>query len=335
LRQGPLKMEVRIGKNEIDCIFDLKTDLDYYGALVDHAAHYLNLGWSLAAIDVETGENLGIDFDDENGGKYLGDAGINTSKINLGVHTGHLSRLLVLEVDNEEQKSFLDERGEWRSDCMAQLGPVSEKHFYLLPPGFQLTCPDFLGNGVKFCVDGDTTLLPPSLDPLTQERWRWQNLPWDSAPSPLPLPIFNFLHSLQEPAATGSDFPGKPVVSWQKLYCLISPCAALLQAFTNQAGSVTDYYENLFQAALEAELTDPDLLRSLLWHAPLGDARQRPDRWFYLQNLVSLAELGEAPQFPGPQREFRPGFPKGTLHNSRVEKISHRQPLSRRDRGNG
>jgi hypothetical protein len=327
-------MEVRIGKGEIDRIFDLKTDLDYYGSLVDHATQYLNLGWSLAAIDTETGEDLKIDFKDENRGKYLGDTGINASKINLGVHTGHLSRLLALEVTTEEQKSCLDERGEWRSDCLAQLGPVSEKHFYLLPPGFQLLCPAFLGNGVQFCADGDMTLLPPSIDPLTQGRWRWQHLPWDRAPSPLPLAIFNFLHSLQEPAVMGSAFQEKLAVSWQELYCLISPCETLLQAFTNQAASITDYYEKLFQAALEAGLTDSDILRSLLWHAPLGDARQRPDRWSYLQNLVSLAELGKSPQSPDPPKEARPGFLKGTLLDPRVRNISKRQPISRRASGN-
>jgi hypothetical protein len=327
-------MEVRIGKGEIDRILDLKTDLDYYGSLADHAAQYLNLGWSLAAINAETGEDLQIDFQDENGDKYLGDKGINPSKINLGVHTGHLSSLLVLEVANEEQKCCLDEGGGWRSDCMAQLGPVSEKHFYLLPPGFQLPCPDILSSGVQFFADGDITLLPPSIDPLTQRRWQWQHLPWDCAPSPLPLPIFNFLHSLQEPAVTGVDFQEKLAVSWQELYCLISPCETLLQAFTNQAVSIADYYERLFQAALEAGLTDSDILRSLLWHAPLGDARQRPDRWSYLQNLISLSQRKNSTQSPDPQEELRRGFLKGTPLNSRVGQVSKRQPISRQGGGN-
>jgi hypothetical protein len=327
-------MEVRIGRGEIDRIFDLKTDLDYYGSLVDYAAQYINLGWSLAAINAETGEDLAIDFRDGNRGEYLGDTGINASKINLGVHTGHLSRLLVLEVSNDEQKAGLDERGEWRSDCMALLGPVSEKHFYLLPPGFQLLCPDFLGNEVQFCADGNITLLPPSIDPLTQGRWRWQHLPWDRGPSPLPLSIFNFMHSLEEPAVMDSDFQEKLAISWQEIYCLISPYKTLLQAFTNQAASIRDYYERLFQAAREAGLTDPDILRALLWYAPLGDARQRPDRWSYLQNLISLAELRKSPQSPDPPKESRPGFLTGTPLDSRVENMSKRQPISRRGRGN-
>jgi hypothetical protein len=327
-------MEVRIGKGEIDRILDLKTDLDYYGSLADHAAQYLNLGWSLAAINAETEEDLHIDFKDAHGGKCLGDIGINAAKINLGVQTGHLSRLLVLEVANEEQKSCLDERGEWRSDCIAQLGPVSEKHFYLLPPGFQLSYPDILSNGVQFFADGDITLLPPSIDPLTQRRWQWQHLPWDCAPSPLPLPIFNFLHSLQEPAVTGADFQEKLAVSWQELYCLISPCETLLQAFTNQAASIADYYERLFQAALETGLTDSDILRSLLWHAPLGDARQRPDRWSYLQNLISLAQHKNSTQSPEPPEEFRRVFLKNLPFNSKVGQISKRQPISRRGGGN-
>ena len=101
-----------------------------------------------------------IDFQAETGGRLLGNTGINASKINLGVQTGSLSRLLVLEVAKEEQKSSLDERGKWRSDCVAELGPLLEKHFYLLPPGFQFLWSSFLGNGVYFWHDGDITLLP-------------------------------------------------------------------------------------------------------------------------------------------------------------------------------
>lgn len=330
----PNALDVRIGKDEIDRIFDLKTNLDQYGSLVDHAGQYVNLGWSPVAINAETGEDLEIDFKNENGRNYLGDKGINASMINLGVHTGSLSRLLVLEVANEEQKSCLDERGEWRSDCIAELEPVLEKHFYLLPPGFQFSGSNLLGNGVQFCADGDIALLPPSIDPLTQRRWRWQHPPWECAPSPLPLAIFTFLHSLQEPAVAVSDFQEKLEVSWQELYCLIAPLETLLQAFTNRAALITDYYEKLFEAALEAGLTDPDILRSLLWHAPLGDARHRPERWSYLQNRISLAQLGKSPQAFDPPEESRPGFLKNTLLNSRVEKRSTRQPISRRGREN-
>lgn len=330
----PGALEVKIGQDEIDRIFDLKTDLNHYGSLVDHAAQYVNLGWSLVAINAETGDDLEIDFKDENGCKYLGDTGINPSKINLGVHTGSLSRLLGLEVANQEQKSSLDERGEWRSDCIAELGSGVEKHFYLLPPGFKFLWSALPGNGVQFCADGDTTLLPPSLDPLTQRNWRWQNPPWDSAPSPLPFTIFNLLHSLQEPGLPGSDFQEKLAVSWQELYCLIAPLETVLQAFTNHSASITDYYEKLLEAALEAGLTDSDILLSLFWHAPLGDARHRPERWAYLQNRVSFAQLGKSPPAPDPPEASRPGFLKGTLLNSRVGKRSHRQPISRRGRGN-
>ena len=62
LRSNSYAMEVSIGKDEIDRILDLKTDLDHYGSLFDHAAQYLNLGWPLVAIDAETGENMGDRF---------------------------------------------------------------------------------------------------------------------------------------------------------------------------------------------------------------------------------------------------------------------------------
>ena len=224
---------VKIARGEIEHILKLKESFNHGGTLLAHAIQYLNLGWALVAIDAETGNDLGIDFEDLNTYiNMLEDPSVNAATINLAVHTGSLSRLLVLEVANEEQKSCLDEWGAWRSECVAKLESGLEKHFYLLSPDFQFL-PTFRLTG-HFYAEGATTLLPPSLDPFTQERWRWQHSPWDSAPSPLPLSILNYLHSLQEPAAAGPDLEEQPRVSWQELYCLISPFEAVLQAFTHQ-----------------------------------------------------------------------------------------------------
>jgi hypothetical protein len=318
-------MHVKIGMGEIERILNLKADVDYSEILLDYAFRYLNLGWALMAIDGKTGDDIGIDYKDENiWGELLGYPGVNAPKINLGVHTGSLSGLLVLEVANEEQKSCLDEWGNWRSHCVAELGSGQEKHFYMRPPDFQPLSSIFLTPKVHFYDDGATTLLPPSVDPFTQGCWQWQNPPWERAPSPLPLSILKFL---QRPDATDSDLKDEARDSWQKLYCLISPFETVLQAFTRQAASMEEYYEKLFQAALEAGLTDSDMLLSLLWHAPLGDAKQRPERWAYLQKLVSLARIEESQQSPRGLRgsqtpSFYTGAPLNYQENGTVGRLS-------------
>lgn len=323
---------VKIAKGEIEHILKLKASFNHGGTLLDHAIKYLNLGWALVAIDAETGNALGIDFEDLNTYiKRLEDPSVDTARINLAVHTGSPSRLLVLEVANEEQKSRLDEWGEWRSQWMAELQSGLEKHFYLLSPEFQP-----LPTNGHFYAEGAATLLPPSLDPFTQERWRWRNPPWDSAPSPLPLAILHYLHSLQGPAAAGPDLEDQPRLSWQELYCLISPFEAVLQAFSHRVASLDDYYENLFRAALETGLTDSDLLLSLLWHAPLGDARQRPERWAKLQQLVRKVRLLESPQSPKFLEDSRTICSvKVPSRNSREKGKVDRQPISRRAIKNG
>jgi hypothetical protein len=208
-----------------------------------------------------------------------------------------------------------------------------EKHFYSLPLALQGLSSKFLANGIRFWVGGDITLLPPSIDPITQRAWQWQHPPWDIAPSPLPLPILQLLQSPQETAAAGYDFQDGPTVSWQELYCLISPFETVLKAFTNRAASKKDYYEELFKTALEAGFTDSEILLSLLWHAPLGDAQHCPERWHYLQNLITLAQAGEWPQFPNFPKESSPGFPRRALLRSREGRINKRQPISRRGKG--
>ena len=333
MAQDQYESGIRIGRAEIDRILDLKAELDHSSSLIDYVNKYLNLGWRLAAINAESGRDLRIDFKEENWAEFLGGSGINASKINLGVYTGSLSGLLVLEVANEAQRSFLGGGGEWRSQCTAELGAGLEKHFYSLPSGFPGVSSKFLADGVTFWADGDITLLPPSIDSIAQRPWQWQHPPWDIAPSPLPLTI---LHLLQTPQETGAGRRHRrclPPVSWQELYCLISPFETVLQAFTNRAASKKVYFEELLKSALEAGFTDSEILLSLLWHAPLGDAQHCPESWHRLQNLVSLAQTGEWPEFPSLAKESSPGFPRRALSSSGERRINKRQPISRRGKG--
>ncbi len=321
-------LNIRIGKQEIDRILNLKAEVDYYEVWQDCAIRCLDLSWALVAIDGKTGDDLGLDFKDVNSWeKRLQFPVGNAPEINLGVKTGSLSRLLVLEVASEEQKLCLDELGEWRSLCVAESGAGHEKHFYLLPRDFQPRW-SILGNPeIRVYAEGDTTLLPPSLDPFTQECWQWQTPPWDGAPSPVPLSVLNFL---QGPTAPGSDLENGPGVSWRELYCRISPFETVLQAFARHEASIDDYYEKLFGAAEEAGLTESDTLLALLWYAPLGDARQRPERWAELQKLLCQSQSEASPKSSQAlqQTPTRQDCQRAPLHFPERGMVD-RQPLSK------
>jgi PAS domain S-box-containing protein/putative nucleotidyltransferase with HDIG domain len=300
------KPMAKIGKDEADRISSLKTNLDHCMSLIDYATKYQTLGWSLAAMDAETGNDLGIDFSEENWRNRLSEYGMTPTKITLGVRTGGSPKLLVLEVSSAAQKCLLDDWGEWRSHCVAKLGDSLEKHFYLMSPDFQPISSNIPVIAIKLSADGDITPLPPSLDQTTGDHWRWQNPPWDSAPSPLPLPVWHFLFGRQQPANISSDLEDKPMIPWLDLYCRIAPFEAVTQAFNDQEAPREDYYENLLQAALEAGLTDYDTLCALLWYAPWGDARSRAERWVQLQDLIRRRiQLKETQLSPAPQDESR------------------------------
>jgi hypothetical protein len=334
LEMDTLNLNIRIGKQEIDRILNLKAEVDDHEVWQDYANRCLGLGWALLAIDGKTGDDLGLDFEDaDSWEKRLKFSIGNLPKLNLGVKTGCLSRLLVVEVVSEEQKFCLDEWGEWRSLCVAELGAGHEKHFYLLPRDFQPLW-SIIGNSeIRVYAEGDTTLLPPSQDPFTKECWQWQTPPWDHAPSPVPLSVMNFL---QGPAAPGYDLENKPTVSWRELYCRISPFETVLQAFARHEASIEEYYEKLIGAAEESGLTESDVLLSLLWYAPLGDARQRPERWADLQTMLGRSRLATSPKASKPLQQARTqqlykrapiNFPgKGTVE---------RRPLSKAAGKNG
>ena len=51
-----------------------------------------------------------------------------------------------------------------------------------------------------------------------------------------------------------------------------------------------NYYQGILEAAAAVGIKAPEVLLSLLWHAPRGNARQHPEIWGYLQKLVAAAQ---------------------------------------------
>jgi hypothetical protein len=132
-------------------------------------------------------------------------------------------------------------------------------------------------------------MAPPSLEPQTQANWRWLKPPWDSAPSQ-PPPV---LRKIIEFTAPGPDSClSAPVIpSWEEIHPAIAPHPTVLQALMNPTSSPESYYQHLLAAARAIGLKEPQLLLGLLWHAPLGDARDRPQGWKYLRQLLKRGVL--------------------------------------------
>ncbi len=102
-------------------------------------------------------------------------------------------------------------------------------------------------------------------------------------------------HQGQKTRAAATLRPEIP--SWEEIFPLLSPHSLLLQALLAPADSAEEYYQAIFQAALEVGLRDPALLLGLLWHAPRGDALKQPQRWDWLADLVTSG-LQEHPATP-------------------------------------
>ena len=64
LEMDTRNLNIRIGKQEIDRILNLKAEVDYYEVWQDCAIRCLDLSWALVAIDGKTGDDLGLDFKD-------------------------------------------------------------------------------------------------------------------------------------------------------------------------------------------------------------------------------------------------------------------------------
>jgi len=307
----------KIQEEEFCRILDLRKNLQLSDVLIQYMSHYLSLGWHLAAVNSQNRVNQALDFQEpkETRSKKLIELSLDGVELNVGVRTGSASRLLVIEV-HKQGRVFPFRRGDWSSECVAEVGAQLEQHYYEVPEGWQLP-PSFMLEPfeVKVFGEGNLVLAPPSLEPRTQANWRWLKPPWDSAPSQ-PPPV---LRKIIESTAPGPDSClSAPVIpSWEKIYPAIATHSTVLQALMNPAPSPESYYQHLLTAARAIGLKEPHLLLGLLWHAPLGDSRERPQGWKYLQQLLNQGVLAGRLQGEGFQDD-EPGQSKATGESIRA-----------------
>jgi hypothetical protein len=311
-------------QGEYPKVTDVSEDLEYQGRFVASAIRCRDLDWRLAAVDARELVDLEVDFEEpvELWLRQLSQAGPLRGRVNLCVHTGSTSGLLVLEVENGEGKCALDQCGSWRSSCRALING-REQHYYILPPGTDSPPTKFLIDA-QVMVYGQEGLapLPPSLHVQIQESWRWLKPPWESFPPDLPLSLWAFLQqaSAQEPA---SDMEPE-IPSWEEVYHLIAPHEQLLKVLLAPFDSLEGHYSDLLEAALDAGFHEEDFLLGLLWNAPQGDVLENPERGSQLKRLVHGARIRpeERPEYTTFQDAAKPTPEKGALvDRSRYEVI--------------
>ncbi len=288
---GSKDFNVRIGQDEIGHILDRKENLDHHGQLWEYISRYQALGWDMALMTSQ-GADLDLDLQQpqEAWWKQLTDLGLGGVQVNLAVRTGRNSRLLVLEVNKGGGTLSLDLLGDWRAQCVAELGNCREQHYYYIPPHTQMPPSHFLAREVLIYSEGGLVLAPPSIEPEGRDPWRWLTSPWENPPQAPKPAVWQFL---QEQAAPGAprtqEMPG-----WEEIYRAIAPFDGLFKIMMAPPVDMDKYYRDIIAAARGLGLGDPHPLLGLLWHAPHGDARTNPDRWQYLQKLLAGGNLKPA-----------------------------------------
>jgi hypothetical protein len=297
---------VRVGQEEIGRILNLRENLDQRELLVNYAARYQQLGWVLAAV-AGPGQEADLDFNQPPAlwARKLADLGLAQAQVNVGIRTGRASQLLVLEVNKGQGALALEELGDWRAECVAAVGESREQHYFALPPEGPWPASFFLAPQVMVYGEGGLVSAPPSLEPQSREPWRWLKPPWEHLPKAPGAAVWQFLKEHLPETILPATREETPIPSWEEIYRLISPWDTVLRALLAPAPSPEEYYERLLKAARAEGLVDQFLLFGLLWHAPLGDASQRPERWKYLQELV--ADGAPHRRSPAPQESAGSG----------------------------
>lgn len=286
-----LKTGVR--EEEVCQIYNLKKNLDYSDILIKYAHKYLKLGWDLVAVNALGEAALDLDFrqSEDIWSPKLTAMGLEGMQVNLGIRTGQPSRLLVLEIHREESLAPFNQRGEWCSGCVAEVGNNREQHYYVVPRGWPPP-PSYFLESFQVMIFGEEgmVLAPPSMEPKAKAAMRWLRPPWETPPTRPSPALCKFVKEsaptlLETPGPTGAEVP-----TWAEIYPSITGYPSLLQALLAPAPTAEQYYKSLVAAAHEVGLYDPQIILGILWHAPLGDGGRTPGRWEYFQQLVGSGE---------------------------------------------
>ncbi len=219
---------VRLGQDEVAYILDRKENLDHHSQLWDHMSCYQALGWTLAVIGVRDGADLELDLSRPKDlwWKQLADLGLDGVQVNLAVRTGRPSRLLVLEVNQGEGASSLDLLGDWRAQCVAELGNRREQHYYALPPEKQPPASFSSAREVSIYGEEGLVLAPPSIEPEVREPWRWVKPPWVNPPQAPTAAVWQFLG---EPRGqTEPESQELPSLAWPSAGCVGAPATLVM-----------------------------------------------------------------------------------------------------------
>jgi hypothetical protein len=273
---------IRMSSQEADRIIQGRKKMDDISTLAQSAVQYKNfLGWFPVALDAHTGTDLGVDFDQtlQTCLHRLVGLALKQTTISLAIRFVPNSYLFGLMVNQAFGKAFLDSLGDWRSPCIARLGDIWEHHLLVLPQNWCLS-PGHLNDDknapLSIMGPGRVVLVPPSVDPASQETWRWLRPPCQAPPG---YPAPGLLHLLEECGFISRKSPTveADLFTWDDIFPLICHSNELLQALVTPATTRDLYYRNILYEALRAGFQDPKMLKGLLWHAPHGEVRQDPE----------------------------------------------------------
>lgn len=106
---------------------------------------------------------------------------------NVGIVTGRVSGIVVLDVDSLEAQRLIQSHGPTPDTPIARSGRADGgMHLYFRFPEMEVRTITGLFRGLDLKAEGGVVVAPPSLHPTSGHRYRWIKSPWDVDPAPLP-----------------------------------------------------------------------------------------------------------------------------------------------------
>lgn len=283
------ELHVGLRPEEIDSILGLRNTFDYFELLNNYVSSYLELGWLVKLVIPQFDVALDIDLREVREVWHQGLTNLALKGIHacLMVYTGPASNLLVLEVTGKSAEKALALGRDWRAACVVQVGEERERHFYTWPGSLPIPSEARMPNlDLQIYGEGGKVALPPSLPAGKADPIHWLVTPWENPPGPPGPRLLEFLRRHFPPTDASPRAEEDDILTWEEVLKCIMPHPRLMQTLLTPNADSEGYYQSILATAQEAGLEDPNLLLGLLWHAPLGAARQQAESLPWLRNLI-------------------------------------------------
>ncbi len=226
--------------------------------------------------------------------KKIKEWGVKYPDANVGIVTGKVSRIIVLDLDGPEAEREVEKRGGVpKTPCSKTRKGY---HYVFRYPDFPVRSGSDKKLSIDIRADGGYIVAPPSIYPSGHE-YAWIVSPFDLEPAPMPNWLVKYIKQRSSQSGDDEDQEGEEKAQvrtdeklWRRAKKIIRQYPKITKWFkTPKPKDRSGHDWRLARLCLERGIDDDDLLYQIVLENKHGKARQHPNTDKYIRNCIRRA----------------------------------------------